>query len=263
MMRRPPRSTLSSSSAASDVYKRQVSTHSTGAGARRNSAATPMRRFRGLSTLSHASRAVLSVRAALTALCDPERADMVAALGETTAGGSLDRMLHRMKRHEVGRELLDLRPRITEASLDLPRLRTLPRSSFGRQYALYMDDHGFSPDARPAVQYIDDPELAFVMTRYREVHDFWHVLSGLPPSELGEISLKWFEAVQTGLPMCFLSAVVGPARLSLEDKEMLLKQHIPWATSAAAQCEDLMCVRYEDHLERLSLIHISEPTRPY
>eukprot|EP00656_Telonema_subtile_P002415 TRINITY_DN11067_c0_g1_i1.p1 TRINITY_DN11067_c0_g1~~TRINITY_DN11067_c0_g1_i1.p1 ORF type:complete len:151 (+),score=38.01 TRINITY_DN11067_c0_g1_i1:90-542(+) len=30
MMRRPPRSTLSSSSAASDVYKRQVSTQSTG-----------------------------------------------------------------------------------------------------------------------------------------------------------------------------------------------------------------------------------------
>eukprot|EP00658_Telonema_sp_P-2_P078369 TRINITY_DN731_c0_g1_i1.p1 TRINITY_DN731_c0_g1~~TRINITY_DN731_c0_g1_i1.p1 ORF type:complete len:154 (-),score=66.43 TRINITY_DN731_c0_g1_i1:351-812(-) len=31
MIRRPPRSTLSSSSAASDVYKRQVSTQSTGA----------------------------------------------------------------------------------------------------------------------------------------------------------------------------------------------------------------------------------------
>eukprot|EP00656_Telonema_subtile_P055839 TRINITY_DN8772_c0_g2_i1.p1 TRINITY_DN8772_c0_g2~~TRINITY_DN8772_c0_g2_i1.p1 ORF type:complete len:107 (+),score=20.40 TRINITY_DN8772_c0_g2_i1:87-407(+) len=30
MIRRPPRSTLSSSSAASDVYKRQVSTQSTG-----------------------------------------------------------------------------------------------------------------------------------------------------------------------------------------------------------------------------------------
>eukprot|EP00656_Telonema_subtile_P038285 TRINITY_DN4299_c0_g1_i3.p2 TRINITY_DN4299_c0_g1~~TRINITY_DN4299_c0_g1_i3.p2 ORF type:complete len:118 (+),score=13.69 TRINITY_DN4299_c0_g1_i3:66-419(+) len=34
MIRRPPRSTLSSSSAASDVYKRQVSTQSTGAWSR-------------------------------------------------------------------------------------------------------------------------------------------------------------------------------------------------------------------------------------
>eukprot|EP00658_Telonema_sp_P-2_P008141 TRINITY_DN13056_c0_g1_i3.p1 TRINITY_DN13056_c0_g1~~TRINITY_DN13056_c0_g1_i3.p1 ORF type:complete len:187 (-),score=35.99 TRINITY_DN13056_c0_g1_i3:354-914(-) len=36
MIRRPPRSTLSSSSAASDVYKRQVSTQSTGNTHRRN-----------------------------------------------------------------------------------------------------------------------------------------------------------------------------------------------------------------------------------
>jgi len=39
------------------------------------------------------------------------------------------------------------------------------------------------------------------MTRYREVHDFWHVLCELPPTVLGEITLKWLEAVQTGLPM--------------------------------------------------------------
>ena len=51
------------------------------------------------------------------------------------------------------------------------------------------------------MNYIEDEELAYVMSRYREVHDFWHVLSGLPPTELGEITLKWFEAVQTGLPM--------------------------------------------------------------
>eukprot|EP00656_Telonema_subtile_P002640 TRINITY_DN11199_c0_g1_i4.p1 TRINITY_DN11199_c0_g1~~TRINITY_DN11199_c0_g1_i4.p1 ORF type:complete len:153 (-),score=38.25 TRINITY_DN11199_c0_g1_i4:195-653(-) len=36
MIRRPPRSTLSSSSAASDVYKRQVSTQSTGASSNGN-----------------------------------------------------------------------------------------------------------------------------------------------------------------------------------------------------------------------------------
>eukprot|EP00656_Telonema_subtile_P004024 TRINITY_DN1182_c0_g1_i7.p1 TRINITY_DN1182_c0_g1~~TRINITY_DN1182_c0_g1_i7.p1 ORF type:complete len:123 (-),score=11.70 TRINITY_DN1182_c0_g1_i7:86-454(-) len=36
MIRRPPRSTLSSSSAASDVYKRQVSTQSTGVAEKRS-----------------------------------------------------------------------------------------------------------------------------------------------------------------------------------------------------------------------------------
>lgn len=51
---------------------------------------------------------------------------------------------------------------------------------------------------RPSVRFIDDPELAYVMTRYRQVHDFWHVLSGLETDVFGEIALKWFEFMQTG-----------------------------------------------------------------
>lgn len=30
----------------------------------------------------------------------------------------------------------------------------------------------------------------------------------------GEVVVKWFEAVQTGLPMCVLGAAFGPLRLS-------------------------------------------------
>lgn len=43
----------------------------------------------------------------------------------------------------------------------------------------FLTSHGFSPDERPQVQLVDDPELAYVMARYREVHDFWHVLAGM------------------------------------------------------------------------------------
>ena len=60
---------------------------------------------------------------------------------------------------------------------------------------------------------IDDPDLAYVMTRYREVHDFLHVLTGLPPTVEGELILKTLEAVQTCLPMPVLSAMAGPLSL--------------------------------------------------
>ena len=88
------------------------------------------------------------------------------------------------------------------------------------------------------------------MTRYREVHDFWHVLCELPPSVHGEVMLKWLEAVQTGLPMCFLSGAVGPLRLSLKEREELVARGIPWAIRTGGDCEDLLCVYYEEHLER-------------
>ena len=30
------------------------------------------------------------------------------------------------------------------------------------------------------VRFVDDPELAYVMQRYREIHDFTHTLLGMP-----------------------------------------------------------------------------------
>lgn len=30
------------------------------------------------------------------------------------------------------------------------------------------------------VRFVDDPELAYIMQRYREIHDFTHTLLGMP-----------------------------------------------------------------------------------
>lgn len=63
------------------------------------------------------------------------------------------------------------------------------------------------------MSFVDDPDLAYVMTRYREVHDLFHTVLGMPTNMLGEVTVKWFEAIQTGLPMCALGALFGPIRL--------------------------------------------------
>ena len=72
---------------------------------------------------------------------------------------------------------------------------------------------GFSPDSRLPVHFIDDPELVYVMLRYRQIHDLMHTLLGMPPNMLGEVAVKWVEFIQTGLPMCGLAAIFGPLRL--------------------------------------------------
>lgn len=84
---------------------------------------------------------------------------------------------------------------------------------------------------------IDQPELAYAMTRYREIHDFLHVLTGLPPTVEGELALKTLEAVQTGLPMAALSAIAGP--LSLRDPRKISQWYsgaAPAVTAWAAIC---------------------------
>ena len=44
-----------------------------------------------------------------------------------------------------------------------------------------------SPDTRLAVRFVDDPELAYVMLRYRQTHDLVHTLLGMPTNMLGEL----------------------------------------------------------------------------
>ena len=46
------------------------------------------------------------------------------------------------------------------------------------------------------MRFLDDEELAYVATRAREVHDFWHVLFGCHTNSFGELALKAVEFVQ-------------------------------------------------------------------
>ena len=108
----------------------------------------------------------------------------------------------------------------------------------------------FTPDARDVVHFVDDPELRYVMQRYREVHDFLHALTGLPPTVLGELALKWFEMVQTELPSTTLAAFAGPLRLPPRDMVTLATVYVPWASRAAAESEWMMVVPFEKYLTR-------------
>ena len=87
------------------------------------------------------------------------------------------------------------------------------------------------------------------MQRYREIHDFLHTLTGLTPSVDDEVTLKWFEMVQTELPLCALSAFVGPARLPPARLQHLLLHRIPWAARVAAAAPFVMNVYYEQHFD--------------
>ncbi|KAL5036499.1 hypothetical protein BDV3_005175 [Batrachochytrium dendrobatidis] len=213
------------------------------------------------------SQLLIGTRAAFTALRDPTRADMVAALGEVTGHTVLKRIRDRMLLDKTGRRILRERPVINSKMVDLNRLRSLAPTTFGRSYVEFLDKHHVTPDSRDQVKYIDDQELAYVMLRYRQVHDFWHTLLDMPITVEAEIAVKWFEFMQTGLPVTFLSALVGPLRLSQHEREHLFNHYVPWAVHNGGNCSYLMNVMYEDLfeldqdvvLEHLGITPISVP----
>ena len=218
---------------------------------------TPM--YPGKITTSSASRVWIACTSASRALADPRRADEVAPrrgdgprrAREPARAAPRDGRRPRASR----RARSSARPRRCCSPTRCSRTRA---ARSGRAYGEFMRTHGFDADERAAVTLVDgDEELAWVMTRYRQVHDLWHVLCGLPPSVLGELALKWFELVQTRLPVAGLSAVVGPLSLrSWEERRLLARVYVPgararrpprgcrsWAcgTSGTSRCPSTSC----------------------
>lgn len=89
-----------------------------------------------------------------------------------------------------------------------------------------------------------------MIQRYREVHDMLHTLLGMPTNILGEIVVKWFEAVQTGLPMCILGALFGPIQLSAQSLQVLVLELIPWAVQNGRRAPCVLNLYYERRWEQ-------------
>ncbi len=82
---------------------------------------------------------------------------MVAALGETTAGPVLSRLLDQMLEREEGRRILKERPRINTTTIDMALLARLPENTFGHTYVTWLERCGVTPDTREPVRPLPPP----------------------------------------------------------------------------------------------------------
>ncbi len=250
---------------------------------------------RHLPPLTPLQRLATLVHSSVTALGDPARADAVAAVGEVTGSYALSNILAGMMQDDVGRRILHERPLVdgyvaacamemlrkhnSEITTKASKIGSLsnqqhPNSNgattssssdrggggeripFGAAYGKFLQLHQFDPNERSSVRFISDPDLSYIMTRYRQCHDYFHVLTGLPPTVLGELALKWLELLQTGLPLAALSATAGAwgvssTSLSDAERQVLWNVYLPWAVRVGGNMKPhaLMCVYYEEEFE--------------
>ena len=174
---------------------------------------------------------------------------MVAALGESTASVFLTNIRDRMLLNKTGRFILRTQPLINTSILP-QSLSVFAPNTFGHEYYTFLKTHNVSPDTRVPVKYITNSELAYVMTRYRQVHDFWHTLLGLGISVEEELALKCFEMVQTGLPVTILSSLVGPLKLRAKERRRFYDHYVPWAIQCGSSSQFLLNVMYEDLFDK-------------
>ena len=209
----------------------------------------PPPNYPGHVPLTWLERGVLAVGSAFGSLKDPYRHDLIASLGEASAKPYfISRLRRAMLENPTGRRILRDKPRITSKSMRLEELRKLPENTVGRAYAAWLDREGVTPDTRDQVRYIDDPEEAYVMQRYRETHDFTHAITGLPVIIEGELAVKAFEAANTLLPMTALS-LFAIVRLKPVERQRFWEVYLPWALRNGIKAEEVVNVYWEEELE--------------
>jgi len=87
------------------------------------------------------------------------------------------------------------------------------------------------------------------MQRYRECHDFYHALVGLPTVREGEVALKAFEFCNTLLPMTGLS-VFAAGTLKPRERKRFWEVYLPWAVRNGLRAKEIINVYWEEELER-------------
>ncbi|KDN41065.1 Coq4-domain-containing protein [Tilletiaria anomala UBC 951] len=204
--------------------------------------------YEGHIHLSPVQRAFMAVGSALASFHKPARADMIAVLSEVSGQAFLPKLRDQMLQSDEGRRLLIQRPAINSETVDMNYLRSLKEGTFGKAYVDWLDWCAVSPDTREPVRYIDDTELRYVMQRYRESHDFYHLLCRMPVSQMGETVVKYFEAAHFGLPVAYLSSIAGPTRLSIQELS-LLPRLVSWATNLGRTARPLIGVYWEEKWE--------------
>ncbi|CAG0891306.1 unnamed protein product [Cyprideis torosa] len=171
---------------------------------------------------------------------------MVAVNGETSGRWYAHRrMLTRMKVDPEGKLVLRDQPRINSKTVDLDALRRLPKNTLGFAYTRFLDVNKVTPDSRLPVRFVDDPELAYVMQRYRETHDLVHTVLGMRTNMQGEVAVKWVEGIQTGLPMCLGGALLAPLRYNPRQRENYVTRYLEWALKNGFKSRFLLAAYFE------------------
>lgn len=82
------------------------------------------------------------------------------------------------------------------------------------QMLKYLSKNKITLESREEVHYIDDINYQFVYNKYRQSHDFHHLVIGnLPTSIEGEIIIKLVEGINMGLPLGIIGGLLSPLHL--------------------------------------------------
>lgn len=186
--------------------------------------------------------------AVVRVLGDSGKTHEIHRVEEITGQPRFRRLLRELVATPEGQRLLAQRPELSSSHVDYDRLRRLPATTLGGAYARHLDDNGITADYQAAAtRHVDDPDLAYLMRRFRQTHDVWHALVGIGITGHEEVLIHWFSYGQLQLPVSALIMLFGSLKhLVLEQRWTAVRRSTLEAYRAGRAAAPLMPVYWED-----------------
>jgi ubiquinone biosynthesis protein COQ4 len=162
-------------------------------------------------------------RAVVRVMADSTRTGEIHRVEEITGRPRYRGILADPSRAPGTGELLRERPELCSDQVDYQALRRLPADTLGATYVRHLDANGLSADYQASrATHVDDPDVAYLMRRFRQTHDVWHALLGLGIAGHEEVVIHAFSFGQLRLPVSAMIVFFGTL------KHMVLERR--WAT---------------------------------
>jgi ubiquinone biosynthesis protein COQ4 len=187
-------------------------------------------------------------QAVIRVLGDSTKTHEIHRVEEITGRPRYRRLLRQLAATPEGRRLLDEKPELSSAQVDFDALRRLPETTLGGAYVRHLDGNGITADYQAAAtRHVDDPDMAYLMRRFRQTHDVWHALLGIGITGHEEVLIHWFSFGQLRLPVSALIMVFGTMKhVVLEQRWTALRVSLREAYTAGRDAAPLLPVYWED-----------------
>jgi len=190
-----------------------------------------------------------TLKGAVTLALDPSRAD---------ATPDIEDGMIRLKAMQIAIDYVKAQPGIAEIVQDrylapppdMAALAQLPAGTLGRCFADYIQATGFDPNYYRPLPITDD--TSYILTRLRQTHDLWHLVTGLGSSVNGELGLQAFCLAQVRIPLPVLLIAGGLLKTLLNAPEELgeLLEQIAIGYRMGAKAKPFLAQRWEEGWER-------------
>jgi ubiquinone biosynthesis protein COQ4 len=185
-------------------------------------------------------------------LGDSTKTHEIHRVEEITGRPRYRRLLREIGDSPEGRLVMEERPELASDRVDYDHLRALPASTLGGAYARHLDGNGLSADYQAAAtRHVDDPDMAYLMRRFRQTHDVWHTLLGVGITGHEEVLTHWFTFGQLQLPVSALIMVFGTLKhLVLERRWPAMRHSLMEAYRDGRDAVPLLGIYWEHRWER-------------